>query len=158
MRSAGSSVAVVGAGASGVLTALRLLELAGDRELEVLLVDPTAEPGRGIAYSTRESTHLLNVPAGRLSADASDPDHFARWASRRLDRSVGPDEFLPRQLLGSYLGDLLDAASERCRGARLRMVRERVTGVRNSATGVTLRLASGDTLSASAAVLAIGLS
>ncbi|MGH3878305.1 MAG: FAD/NAD(P)-binding protein [Actinophytocola sp.] len=158
MRSAGSSVAVVGAGASGVVTALRLLELAGDRELEVLLVDPTAEPGRGIAYSTRESTHLLNVPAGRLSADAADPDHFARWAARRLDRPVGLDEFLPRHLLGSYLGDLLDAAIERRRGARLRLVRERVTGVRNAATGVTLRLASGDTLSASAAVLAIGLS
>ena len=140
-----SSVAIVGAGAAGVLTALRLLETAEDRgqALEVVLVDPAAESGRGVAFSTNEPAHLLNVPAGKLSADARDPGQFVRWAGEWLERPVRPDEFLPRSLLGRYLGDLLETATGRCRTARLRRVHDTVTGACRAGDGVTLRLASG---------------
>lgn len=140
-------VAVVGAGAAGVLTALRMLE----RNLEVVLIDPAEDTGRGVAYSTREPTHLLNVPAGRLSADDADPGHFARWASDHLGRAVDPGEFLPRHLFGSYLGGLLGEAG------RCRRVHDRVTSVRRTRNGVTLRLAAGGTIDAAAAVLAVGV-
>ncbi|MGH3759376.1 FAD/NAD(P)-binding protein [Actinophytocola sp.] len=155
----GESVVVVGAGAAGVLTAIRLLDLAERRarRLEVVLVDTADESGRGVAYATREPEHLLNVPAGWLSADADDPDDFASWAGDRLGRVVEPDEFLARHLFGGYLGDRLGAAAGRCRRARLRRVHDRVTGVRPAGDGVTLGLASGGSLSASAAVLAVGL-
>jgi uncharacterized NAD(P)/FAD-binding protein YdhS len=155
----GESVVVVGAGAAGVLTALRLLELAESqaRRLEVVLVDPADEAGRGIAYSTPEPAHLLNVPAGKLSADPADPAGFARWAGEFLDRTVEPAEFLPRHVLGSYLADRLAAAAARCRRARLRRVHDRVTGVERGRGGVTLRLSSGDVVTAPAAVLAVGL-
>ena len=159
MGSGESSVVVVGAGAAGVLTALRLLDQAEarGRRLEVVLVDPAAEAGRGIAYSTREPTHLLNVPAGRLSADTADPGEFVRWASESLGRTVEPADFLPRHVLGSYLADRLATAAGRCRRARLRRVHDRVIGVERVRGGVTLRLASGDFVSAAAAVLAVGL-
>jgi uncharacterized NAD(P)/FAD-binding protein YdhS len=154
-----SSVAIVGAGAAGVLTTLRLLDAAEERgqALEVVLIDLAAESGRGVAYSTDEPVHLLNVPAGKLSADAGDPDQFAHWAGERLGRPVGRGEFLPRYLLGRYLGDLLAAAAGRCRTARLRRVHDTVTGARRGGDGVTLRLASGGTVSASAVVLAVGI-
>jgi uncharacterized NAD(P)/FAD-binding protein YdhS len=154
-----SSVAVVGAGAAGALTALRLLEFADarGRAVEVALVDPTTEPGRGVAYSTREPAHLLNVRAGKLSADGADPGDFARWAGDRLGRPVGLDEFLPRRLLGEYVGDRLAGATGRCRRARLRSVRDRVTGVARAGDGVTLDLASGTTMRAAAVVLAVGI-
>ncbi|HEV7651765.1 MAG TPA: FAD/NAD(P)-binding protein [Actinophytocola sp.] len=154
-----STVAVIGAGAAGVLTSVRLLELGERRgqRLEVVLVDPAEDAGRGVAYSTDDPSHLLNVPAGKLSADLADPGHFAHWAGERLGRPVGAGEFLPRHLLGAYLGELLDTTAARCRTARLRRVRERATGVRNHAGGITLRLAGGDTLTADAAVLAVGV-
>lgn len=154
-----SSVAIVGAGAAGVLTALRLLETAEDRgqALEVVLVDPAAESGRGVAFSTNEPAHLLNVPAGKLSADARDPGQFVRWAGEWLERPVRPDEFLPRSLLGRYLGDLLETATGRCRTARLRRVHDTVTGACRAGDGVTLRLASGGSVSVSAAVVAVGV-
>jgi uncharacterized NAD(P)/FAD-binding protein YdhS len=160
MGAGDSSVVVVGAGAAGVLTSLRLLEHAETRgqRLEVVLVDPAEETGRGIAYSTREPAHLLNVPAGKLSADPGDPGQFARWASGHLDRTVEPTDFVPRFVLGSYLADRLDAAGRRCRRARLRRVHDRVTGAARDGRGVSLRLASGATLAADAAVLAVGLS
>ncbi len=153
------SVVVAGAGAAGVLTALRLLDHAETRgqRLDVVLIDPAAESGRGIAYSTRETAHLLNVPAGRLSADPADPGQFARWAGEHLGRTVEPADFLPRHVLGSYLGDRLAAASARCRRARLRRVHDRVTGLERTRGGVRIRLASGDVVSATAAVLAVGL-
>ncbi|MFD8498267.1 adenylyl-sulfate kinase [Amycolatopsis sp. NPDC059657] len=144
-----SAVAVVGAGAAGALTALRLL---GGGRFEVVLIDPAREAGRGVAYATREPSHLLNAPAGRLSADEGDPGQFVRWACERLGREVRPDEFLPRGLLGDYLGSRLDAV-----GGRLRRVREHVLAAERCADGVTLRLTSGDALAVAAAVLAVGV-
>jgi len=155
-----STVAVIGAGAAGVLTTIRLLD-QGERRgqrLEVVLVDPSADAGRGVAYSTREPSHLLNVPAGKLGFDPADPGHFACWASERLGRPVGAGEFLPRHLLGAYLGELLDATAARCRLTRLRRVRERATGVANRGHGIVLKLANGQSLSADAGVLALGVS
>ena len=154
------TVAVVGAGAAGVLTSLRLLEQAESRgrRLEVVLIDPAAETGRGIAYATREPAHLLNVPAGKLSADPADPGQFARWAGEHLGRTVEATEFLPRHVLGRYLADRLAAASGRCRHAGLRRVHDRVTGAERVRGGVRLLFASGDAISAAAAVLAVGLS
>lgn len=157
--SAGESVVVVGAGAAGVLTAIRLLEFAeaAGRRIEVVLVDPAAEFGRGIAYGTGESTHLLNVPAGTLSADLDDPDDFTRWARARYGRGVESHEFLPRTVFGGYLGDRLESTGRRCARARLRRIHERVARVWPTDAGVTVRLASGVEFSATAAVLAVGL-
>jgi uncharacterized NAD(P)/FAD-binding protein YdhS len=58
------TVAVLGAGASGTLTAAALLDAARPlRPVRVLLMDPFASSGRGVAYGTGQSQHLLNVPA-----------------------------------------------------------------------------------------------
>jgi uncharacterized NAD(P)/FAD-binding protein YdhS len=35
--------------------------------------------GVGLAYSTGNPRHLLNVRADNMSAFADEPDHFARW-------------------------------------------------------------------------------
>lgn len=152
MRAGGTTIAVVGAGAAGALTALHLLEHEGNRRLDVVLVDPAEEAGRGVAYGTREPSHLLNVPADRLSAYTADPGHFARWASERLGRAVDRGDFLSRHVLGSYLGELLETAGGRCR-----RVHDRVTGVDRTIDGVRLRLGEGGTIDASAAVLAVGI-
>lgn len=66
---------VIAGGANGVLAATQLLLHGGD----VNLVEPAAELGRGLAYSTRCPVHLLNVPAGNMSAFPHDREHFVRW-------------------------------------------------------------------------------
>jgi uncharacterized NAD(P)/FAD-binding protein YdhS len=60
-------VVVIGGGASGALVALRLLEQEARPE-EIVLLEPRDVPGRGLAYGTRDPRHVLNVPAGRMSA------------------------------------------------------------------------------------------
>jgi uncharacterized NAD(P)/FAD-binding protein YdhS len=63
--------------------------------------------GRGVAYSTTEPAHLLNVRAEGMSAWAGDPDHFVR----RFEAEGGDRRgFAERRLFGRYLGDILDEA------------------------------------------------
>ena len=80
----------------------RLRLLRGIRQdgltVNVVLVERRGTVGEGVAYSTRESAHLLNVPAGRISAWPDRPDDFLQWASRRYG-DIKPTDFLPRTVL-----------------------------------------------------------
>ncbi|KOV80220.1 hypothetical protein ADL03_34845 [Nocardia sp. NRRL S-836] len=120
-----------------------------ERGASVCLVDPAEERGRGVAYRTDDPRHLLNVPAGKMSALQDDPGDFARWAG------VAVTEFVPRRVFGAYLAAHLDGASARNPG-RLRVVRDRATRLERSRDGVRISLAAGDFVTADAAVLAIG--
>ena len=78
-------VVVVGAGAAGSLTAMHLSRTAGRRgtALEVVLLDPAAYRARGTAFGTVDERHLLNVPAGAMSALPEEPGHFVAWRARQ---------------------------------------------------------------------------
>src|ERR1700723_957292 len=77
------TVAVIGAGFSGLLTALRLLlDPDGPR---VILIERGARFGRGASYSTSSSQHLLNVRATNMSAFVEQPDHFLDWLATAGD-------------------------------------------------------------------------
>lgn len=65
--------------------------------------------GRGVAYSTTEPAHLLNVRAEGMSAIAGEPDHFAK----RFEAEGGdPRGFAQRRFFARYLGGILDEAVE----------------------------------------------
>jgi uncharacterized NAD(P)/FAD-binding protein YdhS len=100
---------VVGGGAAGVLVAAQVRRRAPDARITV--VDDSGRPGTGAAYGTPDPGHLLNVPAGRMSAWPDDPDDLVRW----LEAHAVPtfDGFAPRQAYGRYLGDILAAADVR---------------------------------------------
>src|SRR5882757_6544918 len=87
-------VAVIGGGAAGALAALHLLDAATPRE--VVVVEPARELGFGLAYRTRHPLHLLNVPAGRMSAFPERPDDFVAWlGGNGADTAAA---FVPRRL------------------------------------------------------------
>ncbi len=74
-----TTIAIIGAGFSGTLLAVNLLNQTDAR---VILIERLPERvGRGVAYSTKESNHLLNVRASNMSAFPDDPDHFVTWLS-----------------------------------------------------------------------------
>lgn len=147
------TVAVIGAGFSGVMTAVHLLR-AADGPRRVVLVNRTGRMARGVAYGTRSPVHLLNVPAGRMSAFPDDPDHFLRFAQGR-DPAVAAGTFLPRSLYGEYLEAVLDEA-ERASGARFDRVVGEVTGIDPSRSPARLRTAEGGAFSADRVILALG--
>jgi uncharacterized NAD(P)/FAD-binding protein YdhS/tetratricopeptide (TPR) repeat protein len=108
--SIGNSVAIVGAGAAGTLVAAQLARqaAAGPHPLQMVLFDPQARTADGVAYSTRDPRHRLNVSAGRISAWPDREDDFLRWLTRHAPEHAYPAAFAPRMLYGDYLRDVLD--------------------------------------------------
>ena len=96
-------VAIVGGGASGTIIAAQLAR----KGIRSALIDGSGLVGRGIAYSTSEPVHLLNVRAEGMSAWAGEPDHFAQ---RFVEEGGEPCGFAERRLFGRYLGEILGAA------------------------------------------------
>jgi uncharacterized NAD(P)/FAD-binding protein YdhS len=115
-------VAIIGAGASGTLTAIQHARAGSG---SCVLIEAGARAARGLAYGTPYGAHLLNVPAGRMSALPDDPEHFLRWLRGRLP-DAQPGTFAPRPLYGEYLAEILDETDRR-----------RVTRIGGTAVGLT---------------------
>lgn len=104
-------VAIVGGGASGVLTALQLLSGSDDSALCVSVHEASGVLGRGIAYGTSDARHLLNVRARHMSAYADVPSDLIDWA-HRAGRDPDPLGFLPRMEFAAYLQDTLAGVAD----------------------------------------------
>lgn len=149
-------IGVVGGGASGTITAVRLLEISG-RDVEVVLIDPSGDPGPGIPYRTHNPDHLLNVIAARMSAIEGDPDHFLDWL-REKDPSIEPGAYMSRGVYGEYLRELLRRADElrpaESRG--LRVIQAEVEAVEKAGDSLLLELKGAPPIRCDEVVLATG--
>jgi uncharacterized NAD(P)/FAD-binding protein YdhS len=148
------TVAVIGAGFSGVMTAVHLLRTPAPSGLRVVLVNRTGRMARGVAYGTRSPVHLLNVPAGRMSAFPDDPEHFLRFAQTK-DPAVTATTFLPRSVYGEYLEAVLEEA-ERTTAGRLDRVVGELTAIDFSLSPARLTTTNGGAFSADRIVMALG--
>jgi uncharacterized NAD(P)/FAD-binding protein YdhS len=148
------TIVVIGGGFSGTLVAANLLRAAPG--VRVILVNRSGWMARGVAYGTRTEAHVLNVPAGRMSAYAGDDEHFLRFARER-DPSVTGGTFVPRRLYGEYLESVLDEAEAGAApGTTLEHRVDHVLDVQPDGTGARVRLAGGETIVADRVVLALG--
>lgn len=160
---AGTRIAIIGAGFSGSLLAVQLLRrfLPGSR---VYLIEKNAKFGGGLAYSTGNPGHLLNVRAGRMSAFADDPDHFVNWLRARAgsegDTGGGSgsiDTFVPRQLYGIYIQELLGNEIWQSGSTRnLFLVPDEAVAIRQRGNGLSVEVRGGRQYEVDAAVLAVG--
>ncbi|WP_174300278.1 FAD/NAD(P)-binding protein [Caulobacter sp. S45] len=146
------TVAIVGAGFSGLLTALNLLrEREGPR---VRLIERRSF-GRGAAYATRSQEHLLNVRAANMSAFPERPRHFTDWLATQ--GQVEEDAtFVTRARYGGYLQAMLREAAEASEAGRLILESDAAVELRPGGRGWTVTLAMGRSFPADAAVLAVG--
>jgi uncharacterized NAD(P)/FAD-binding protein YdhS len=153
------TIVIVGGGFSGSMTAAQILRRASAAKssLRVLLVERLGAVGEGLAYGTRDACHLLNVPAGRMSAWPDRPDDFVQWVSQRYG-AVAPTDFLPRQWYGEYVREaLLRAANEAGESVRLSVVFDEVRRLaRRPSGGWMVHFAGNASLLADGVVLAIG--
>lgn len=129
------SIGIVGGGAAGVLVAIHLARQATG-SLDITVYEPRELLGEGVAYSTQDDAHLLNVPAGGMSALPDVPDHFRAWAG------VRDSDFVPRHRFAAYLRATLDAAIRTAEHVRIEHRRQRVAHLTPTAP-VTLELADG---------------
>ena len=155
------TIAIIGAGFTGSMLAVHLISRS-DGHLRVVLIERRPACGRGLAYSTANPSHLLNVPAGKMSAFPSDPNHFLAWLGSRtlphnnVGRSYGPGSFVPRHLYGDYLSAIIDGAAESVPSHRLQRIKAQAIDLSLNADTVQITLSNGATIEADRAVLALG--
>jgi uncharacterized NAD(P)/FAD-binding protein YdhS len=148
-----ADVVVIGGGAAGTLLAAQLLRSAW-HPFVILLIERTGRAGEGLAYSTREPMHLLNVPAAKMSAFPDEPAHFLHWLEAHQPGAQACT-FAPRMLYARYLRETLSEAEARS-AARLVRVAGNVIDLRGRPDGIRAVLDDGSEFDASAAVLAVG--
>ena len=147
------TVAIVGAGFSGLLTALHLLRAPdGPR---VRLIERRPAFGRGAAYSTTSQEHLLNVRAGNMSAFPEQPAHFIDWLARQGQAEEGAT-FVTRARYGGYLQAMLREAAEASAAARLMLEADDAIELRPEPRGWTVGLGMARSFRVDTAVLAVG--
>lgn len=159
----GHSVIIIGGGFAGALTALKLLERT-TVALSIIIVEPRAELGRGLAYSTADPVHLVNGPAEIFSLYPDDMGHLARWLAENGPTNgwQPPADVAasspPRHLYGTYVHDELKRAAAQARsGSSLQHVRSSAAHLSSSPHQVRVATTDGTVLEADEAVLALGV-
>ena len=122
----------------------------------------------GVAYSTTNPLHLLNVPSGKMGAFADAPDGFFHWlqtADAALHKQrIGlhtkhytADDFVPRALYGGYLQSIWRDTQQRAAQKKivLKWVPSIATYIRKESE-FTLLTVRGDAIAVDAIVLATG--
>lgn len=111
-------IGIIGGGASGIILLLHLIKQATG-SLSLLLFNSGYPLSKGVAYSTTDQDHLLNVRAGRMSLYADEPLHFVEWLKKQqeypaaLGQDNDQDAFVPRYLYGRYLSETFQNVLDR---------------------------------------------
>lgn len=150
-----TSIAVIGGGFSGASVVYHLARAATSR-LNIVLFEPRARVGYGVAYSTPGEHLLLNVPACRMSLDPGRPTDFLDWCLTR-GHQVEAAAFLPRSWFGDYtevrMTDQITAAGAQ---VSFRRVRGRVEWIDEDGEGLRVVDTGGEVHRVDHAVLALG--
>jgi len=139
-------VAIVGGGFSGTILAAQLAR----RGISSVLIDGSGRMGRGVAYSTTEGAHLLNVRAEGMSAWAGEPAHFAEAFAKEGGE---PRSFAQRRQFGRYLGQILDDAVASGKAA---VEHATATSATRTDGGWRVELDNGQLIEAAGLALAVG--
>jgi uncharacterized NAD(P)/FAD-binding protein YdhS len=155
-----STIAIIGGGFSGTLLSLHLLRRCAP-PTRLVLIERNSQFGRGLAYSTGNANHILNVPAGRMSAFHDEPDNFLEWlrkqpAEERGGDIVTPATFAPRQAFGAYVRALLNDELRQSGRDRLELLRGQVQGIDRSAHPLRVHIDRDRSVEADYAVMAVG--
>lgn len=140
-------VVIVGGGFSGAMLAARLAE----RGQASFLIERGDAFGPGVAYSTPNDAHRLNVRAGRMSATTDRPSDFIDWLTTHYPDQADPNAFAPRRLYGLYIRDRLTATE----AAHPDLIR-RVSGAVIAIEKQSAILSTGERIEGRAVVLATG--
>lgn len=103
-------IIIIGGGASGLLLLANICNKATKRT-SITMINTGHPIARGIAYSTSNVNHLLNVRVSRMSAFTEDTNHFTNWILSKQEYSEYHSDslgecFVPRKMYGHYLDEL----------------------------------------------------
>lgn len=149
-------VAIVGGGFSGASVAWHLHEAAPDAQ-HIVIIEPNGDIGRGLAYSTNDPAHRVNVPATRMNIGADHETHFHDWliAQNYLasDPAAKIDEtrlYPTRHAFGNYVKSQIKSL-----GRSVTHIKSKAAALEQHRDGWRVRCTNGNVIGADFAVLAI---
>lgn len=151
-----STIAIIGGGFSGSLVAAHILRNA-TIPISIKLIERKAEIGKGVAYSTPVAGHLLNVPAGKMSAFPDKPQHFLTWLQRNGYTDATASTFAPRRVYGEYIQAILNEAEANApTHVSLERICDEAIAIETTTYNTRIQLSSGKSLHVQKVVLALG--
>ncbi|MEE4691810.1 FAD/NAD(P)-binding protein [Pseudomonas alliivorans] len=149
------TLAIIGAGFCGTVAAIEFINVC-NVPTKLIMIEQTGTFGPGVAYGNQSRNHVLNVPAGNMSALQDQPDSFLEYCQRNnLGTSSG--DFVPRREYGRYLSALLDSAISSCSAI---LVIERIHAeaieIKETSAGASVRLSDDRCMNADHVLLACG--
>jgi uncharacterized NAD(P)/FAD-binding protein YdhS len=152
-------VAVIGGGFSGTAFALQLARKASG-PVVIEIVEPRLQLGGGVAYSSTDPAHRINVPAARMSIFADDESHFDRWVRREGAVDDDPAATLPddrifprRAVFGRYVRSTLQEILARS-AVQVNHIVDRAQAIEREDGRYCITLDSGNSIEADLVVLA----
>ena len=155
------SIAIIGGGFTGAVTAIHLARSANG-PLEIFVIEPRDEVGRGVAYSATDPDHRINAPAGIHYLYPEDPDGMENWLRKNGGFAEDPDiaafdgSIFPRRGdFGAYVhSEVLAHMDSNPSGSILRHIKTRATGIKQHSDGHRIKLESGADLEADLVIVA----
>ena len=150
-----NTIAIVGGGFSGGSLAwhLRKKNVAAD----IVVIEPRSEIGCGLAYSTTDSAHRINVPATRMNIDANDDDHFHNWLIDTGYLATDPQAAMPdgrlfptRAAFGRYVAEQVHSLSP-----SITHLQAKAISASETSKGFHITCDNGEAVDAATMVLAI---
>jgi uncharacterized NAD(P)/FAD-binding protein YdhS len=146
------TIAIIGGGISGTLTVLNLIKQSKS-PLKVIWFDANDHFCKGLAYSTSDKHHLLNVRANNMSVFVDEPHHFVEWLSLNHSHYLATD-FIPRKLYGEYVQNTFEVLKNTNSFVSITQIAEEVIDVKHIDKGFELKTTQNYT--AQKLVLAFG--
>jgi len=98
-------IGIIGGGASSIILSLNLIKY--DCNQITVFEKDNQKNGIGLAYSSKDQSHLLNVPSKDMSLFEKDGMDFKNWLDDNYPDNYSGDDFCPRYIFGQYLSDHL---------------------------------------------------
>lgn len=156
-------VAIIGGGFAGTAFAVHLSRTA-PRPLDIVLVEPRAHLGCGLAYSTLGPDHRLNAPDTVHPLYPSDEHHFRTWLESTRRLAADPEarhsdgRLYPRRCdFGAYLtAQAAVHAMTNPSNSRLIHCHDVATGIEPRHGRLSIELAEGKPMAVDRCVIATG--
>jgi uncharacterized NAD(P)/FAD-binding protein YdhS len=151
-----AEIAIIGGGAAGAAVFGALLS-RDSADVVHWIVGDSGNAGLGIAYSTQDEHHLLNVRASGMGLYLDADEDFVAYSSRRRAHAK-PTDFLPRRLFGEYIESQLRKRINRAEqhGRAHRIHHAEALSIWPMQNGYNVVLGDGTVLTVQRVVLALG--
>ncbi len=141
-------IGIIGGGYTGAAVAVHLSRKSAV-PLDISVVEPSAELGRGVAYGTTDPDHRINGPTIQHSLYPDNIEHFDSWCRVSGAYTDDPEcfddlgrAFVRRATMGRYVGHELAAhQQDNPSGSSIRHIQDRAVDARVDGNGFVVSLA-----------------